>query len=133
MRKLLLMCAAAAAFSLAAAAAKADAVVYNGGAPNLASADTADSADFIAVYVSFVLPAGVSSITDAEWWGGCYPATTCGAESSFSVSVLSNTGSGPGTVIATDDVGARIRQLREGASPGSSRNTSITHPFPRFR
>jgi len=105
MRQLLLTCAAAGAFSLASAAAKADVVVYNGGAPNLASAFVADSDAAIAVYISFVLPAGVSSITDAEWWGGCYPATTCGADPNFRVSVLSNTSSGPGAVVATDDVG----------------------------
>jgi hypothetical protein len=106
MRKLLLTCAAAGAFSFASAAAKADVVVYNGGAPDLASAFTADSADFIAVYISFVLPAGVSSITDAEWWGGCFPSKTCGTiNPAFSISVLSNTSIGPGTVIATDDVG----------------------------
>ena len=106
MRQLLLTCVAAGAFSLASAAAKADVVVYNGGAPNLASAFVADSDASIAVYISFVLPAGVSSITDAEWWGGCYPATTCGAiNPPFTTSVLSNTSSGPGAVIATHDVG----------------------------
>ena len=103
---MLLTCVAAGAFSLASAAAKADVVVYNGGAPNLASAFVADSDASIAVYISFVLPAGVSSITDAEWWGGCYPATTCGAiNPAFTTSVLSNTSSGPGAVIATHDVG----------------------------
>jgi len=58
MRQLLLTCVAAGAFSLASAAAKADVVVYNGGAPNLASAFVADSDASIAVYISFVLPAG---------------------------------------------------------------------------
>jgi hypothetical protein len=107
MRKLLLAFAAAGALSLPSAAARADTVVYNGGDPNQFGTFFADSALPAAVYISFVLPAGVTSINDAEWWGGCYgsSAGTCGTSPSFTISVLTSTDTGPGTVIATDNVG----------------------------
>jgi len=108
MRKLLLASAAAGALSLASAAAWADTVVYNGGSPDLGGTYYADSAYTASVYISFVLPAGVTSISDAEWWGGCYNLYTsgsCGSSPSFTISVLSSTGGAPGTVIATYAVG----------------------------
>ncbi len=105
MRKLLLASAAAGALSFASAAARADTVVYNGGSPDLGGTYYAESTFGFSDYISFVLPAGVTSISDAEWWGGCYPSTTCGTSPSFTISVLTSTGSGPGTVIATDSVG----------------------------
>ncbi len=112
MRKQFLASAAAGALSLGSATAwAADTVVYNGGAPDLGGTYYADTAnDSAAVYISFVLPTGVTSITDAEWWGGCYNPQVngaCGSSPSFTISVLSDTGgSGPGTVIASYGVGA---------------------------
>ena len=96
---------AVSAFPFVAGGASADTVVYNGGSPDLRGTYHADSSFGFADYISFVLPPGVTSITDAEWWGGCYPSTVCGTSPSFTISVLSNTDSGPGAVIATYSVG----------------------------
>ena len=110
MKNWLVTCTALAAFSVpfVAGGASADTVVYNGGSPDLGGTYYANSADGASVYISFVLPSGVTSINDAEWWGGCYNSDSsgsCGSSPSFTISVLSSTDSGPGTVIATYDVG----------------------------
>lgn len=109
MRKHLLALASAAAFSAGSAAAFADTVVYNGGSPDQGGTYYADSAYSASVYISFVLPTGVTAISDAEWWGGCYNSDSsgsCGSSPSFTISVLSDVAGAPGTVLASYSVGA---------------------------
>ncbi len=122
MRKLGLALAAAGAASLACAGARADTVVYNGGSPNQLGTYYADTSGLAAVYISFVLPTGVSDISDAEWWGGCYPATNCGSSPSFTIGVFADTGgSGP-------DLTSPIEVLSVGTADQTATGNLITTP-----
>ncbi len=88
------------------APALADQVVYNGGSPDQGGTIYAESTDGFAVGMNFTLPTGVTSISDANWWGGCYPSTNCGTSPSFTLGIYTDTGgSGPGTEIASVSVG----------------------------
>jgi len=93
--------------ALATASARADTVVYNGGAPNQGGTTYAESTLSFVAAMNFTLPSGVSSVSDANWWGGCYPSTTCGSSPDFVLSFYqdSGTNSGPGTLITSFDVG----------------------------
>jgi len=109
MRKLLLAFAAAGALSLPSAAARADTVVYNGGAPDQGGITFAESTFSFVAAMNFTLPAGVTSINDANWWGGCFSGSgvdSCGSSPSFTLSIYSDSGgSGPGALITSFPVG----------------------------
>ena len=75
-------------------------VIYNGGAPDqggqLYGASPAELA------VNFTLLPGSNVISDANWWGGCYPSTTCSVTSpQFQLSILSDSGGVPGSVVVS--------------------------------
>jgi hypothetical protein len=82
-------------------------VIYDGGGPDQASTLYAQSPG--AEAMSFILSAGSSIITDAHWWGGCYSpivhGNTCSGSSAFTLTIWTDSGSGPGLLEATRDVG----------------------------
>jgi hypothetical protein len=79
------------------------AVIYNGGAPDQGGTLNAQSP--AAVAISFTLSAGSSVVTDAHWWGGCFPSTTCGASPDFTVGFLADDNGMPGAPIIEVDFG----------------------------
>jgi hypothetical protein len=79
------------------------AVIYNGGAPDQGGTLYAQSP--AAVAISFTLSAGSSVVTDAHWWGGCFPSTTCGATPDFTVGFLADDNGMPGAPIIEVDFG----------------------------
>ena len=54
---------------------------------------------------TFVLSAGASTITSAEWWGVCGPPG-CTASQNFTVSIFTDSSGLPGTLVASYDVGS---------------------------
>jgi hypothetical protein len=130
MRKHLFALAAAAAFSVGSAAAFADTVVYNGGAPNQGGQLYAQSPALEAM--SFTLGAGSNTIDDANWWGGCFPSTTCGSSPSFTISIYSDSSGSPGTQLDSFVVGA-ANQTATGlliGGPGGWDEYSYSASFP---
>ncbi len=79
------------------------AVIYNGGAPDQGGTLYAQSP--AAVAIRFTLSAGSSVVTGANWWGGCFPATTCGATPDFTVGYLADDNGTPGASIIEVDFG----------------------------
>jgi hypothetical protein len=47
----------------------------------------------------------VTSVSDANWWGGCYPDKSCGSSPNFVLSFYNDSVEGPGTLIASFNVG----------------------------
>jgi hypothetical protein len=90
---------------LASAPANADTVVYDGGSPDQGGTIYAESTFGWAVAMNFTLSSGVSSVNDANWWGGCYPSTACGSSPNFVLSFYQDSGAGPGTLITSFGVG----------------------------
>jgi hypothetical protein len=77
-------------------------VVYNGGSPDQGG-DIYSYPPFEAE-MSFTLTSA-ATITGANWWGDCYPATTCGSLS-FQIAVSTNNSGTPGTVLDSIPVGS---------------------------
>jgi hypothetical protein len=77
-------------------------VIYIGGAPDQGGQIYSETPASAAM--SFELTPGETDITGLEWWGGCYPATTCGA-GTFQISIWSDDGGVPGTVLDYAPVG----------------------------
>jgi hypothetical protein len=79
-------------------------VIYNGGAPDQGGQIYALSPAEVAM--NFTLAAGADVVSDAHWWGGCFPATTCSEGSPvFQLSILADASGAPGaTVISTATV-----------------------------
>ncbi len=97
--------ASAAALLLALASAPASAaVVYNGGGPDQLGTLYAELPAMVAM--SLTLAPGSSVVTDAHWWGGCYPATTCSDTPDFTLGYLADDNGKPGAVIVSLDFGA---------------------------
>jgi hypothetical protein len=97
--------ASAAAFLLALASGPASAaVIYNGGAPDQGGTLYAESPAMVAM--SLTLAPGSSVVTDAHWWGGCFPATTCSATPDFTLGYLADDNGKPGAPIVSVDFGA---------------------------
>jgi hypothetical protein len=97
--------ASAAAFLLALASAPASAaVVYNGGGPDQLGTLYAESPAMVAM--SLTLAPGSSVVTDAHWWGGCFPATTCSDTPDFTLGYLADDNGKPGALIVSLDFGA---------------------------
>ena len=79
-------------------------MIYNGGAPD--QAGTLYALSPAAVAISFTLSAGSSVVTDAHWWGGCFPATTCSASPDFTLGYLADDDGMPGAPIVEVDFGS---------------------------
>jgi hypothetical protein len=94
---------AAALFALAAAPASA-AVIYDGGSPD--QGGTLFAQGPAAVAMRFTLQPGASVVTDAHWWGGCFPATTCGGSPDFILGYLTDDNGTPGSPIVEVDFGS---------------------------
>jgi hypothetical protein len=77
-------------------------VIYNGGAPDQGGQIYSEAPASAAM--SFELTPGETDIAGVEWWGGCYPSTTCGS-GTFQVSIWSDVGGAPGSVLDFAPVG----------------------------
>jgi hypothetical protein len=85
-------------------AAASAAVIYNGGAPDQGGQIFAQAP--AAVAMNFTLAAGSNVVTDAHWWGGCFPgAITCGGSPDFQIVFYTDSGGLPGTVVASVNAG----------------------------
>ena len=71
-------------------------VIYEGGAPD--QGGQIQSEDPLEAAMSFTLTPGETTITGLNWWGGCYPATTCGPSPFFQVSIWSDNSGTPGSI-----------------------------------
>lgn len=91
------------------------AVIYDGGAPDQGGQIYAQSPG--AVAMNFSLDAQTSSVTDAHWWGGCFPAITCGDTPDFELTFYSDSSGLPGAVVYSVDVGT-ANQTATGAVIG---------------
>jgi hypothetical protein len=83
------------------------AVVFDAGAPDLGGVYYADNATdgtagAVAIPITF---ASNTLVNGANFWGGCYPATTCGS-ANITLSVYSATSSGPGSLLLTENFGS---------------------------
>jgi hypothetical protein len=90
-------------------------VIYDGGAPDQGGQIYAQAPG--AVAMSFALDAQTNSVTDAHWWGGCFPATTCGDSPDFELTFYSDSAGLPGAVVYSVDVGT-ANQTATGAVIG---------------
>ena len=80
-------------------------VIYNGGAPDQGGQIYGTSPAQLAL--NFTLAAGSNVVSDANWWGGCYPSTTCSVASpQFQLSILNDSSGTPGSVLWTGTVTA---------------------------
>ena len=79
------------------------AVIYDGGAPD--QGGTLYAQALAAVAIKFTLQTGSSVVTGANWWGGCFPATTCGNSPDFTVGYLADNNGSPGAAIVEVDFG----------------------------
>ena len=103
LKRILASAAKTAAIGSISAAASAG-VIYNGGAPDQGGQIFAQSP--AAVAMNFTLVAPTTTVTDAHWWGGCFPSITCGPSPDFVLTFYSDTGvAGPGAAVFTQDVG----------------------------
>jgi hypothetical protein len=84
------------AAALLAAAPASAGVVYDGGAPDQSGQIFAQFPN--ATAMSFTVGSSNITVTGANWWGGCFPATTCGA-SLFDMAILSDNSGAPGTTL----------------------------------
>jgi hypothetical protein len=112
--KNLLLCTTIAATSCCIDAAYAS-VIYDNGAPDQGGQIVAQSPFPLAM--TFALDAAADVVTDAHWWGGCFPATTCGDTPDFTLTFYADDSGKPGTVLHTVDVGT-AHQAATGAVIG---------------
>ena len=90
-------------------------VIYDGGAPDHGGQIFAQSPAAIAM--NFTLDAQTDSVTDAHWWGGCFPAITCGDTPDFELTFYSDSAGLPGSAVYSVDVGT-AHQTATGAVIG---------------
>ncbi len=88
-------------------------VIYDGGAPDQGGQIYAQAP--AAVAMNFTLLAGSTVVTDAHWWGGCFPGPTCDPSPDFVLSFYDDNTGMPGALIATRAVGT-ANQTATGAS-----------------
>jgi len=79
-------------------------VIYDGGAPDQGGQIYAQSPNPVAM--TFTLAPGSTTANDAHWWGGCFPATTCGGSPDFTITFYNNASGAPGSIITSFDVGS---------------------------
>lgn len=85
-------------------------VIYDGGAPDQGGQIFAQSPGMIAM--NFTLDPQTDSVTDAHWWGGCFPdAITCGDTPDFVLTFYLDDSGLPGTAVYTVDVGTAHQTL----------------------
>lgn len=100
----------AATFALATASLPASAaVIYNGGGPDQLGQIYATGAASVAM--SFTLAPGANVVTDAHWWGGCSPSTTCSSSPNFTLGIDADSGGLPGANIWFGNVGSANQTL----------------------
>ena len=115
LKRILASAAKTAAIGSISAAASAG-VIYNGGAPDQGGQIYAQSP--AAVAMNFTLEAPTTGVTDAHWWGGCFPSITCGPSPDFQLTFYTDSGgAGPDAPIFTVDVGT-ANQTATGAMIG---------------
>jgi hypothetical protein len=115
LKRILASAAKTAAIGSISAAASAG-VIYNGGAPDQGGQIFAESPG--AVAMNFTLVAPTNGVTDAHWWGGCFPSITCAPVPDFQLTFYSDSGgTGPDTAVYTVDVGT-ANQTATGAVIG---------------
>lgn len=78
-------------------------VIYEGGAPDQGGQIFSELPD--AAAMTFQLAPGETDITGVNWWGGCYPATTCGSSPFFEITIWSDNSGVPGSVLDFAPVG----------------------------
>ena len=79
-------------------------IIYDGGAPDQAGQLFAQGPG--AAAMTFTLGPGLNTVTDAHWWGGCFPAITCGPSPDFELSFYTDNAGAVGTLIGSPiDVG----------------------------
>ena len=78
--------------------ASATSVIYDGGAPDQGGQI------FSFVAQTFTLAPGGTVVTGANWWGGCFPATTCSG-SSFQLTIWSDNSGQLGSILNSIPVG----------------------------
>lgn len=113
--KMVLVTAANTAIIGSISAAASAGVIYDGGAPDQGGQIFAQAP--AAVAMTFTLTAPSNDVTDAHWWGGCFPAITCGSSPDFELTFYSDSSGLPGTAIDSVDVGT-ANQTATGAVIG---------------
>ncbi len=99
----------AATFMMAVALSPASAaVIYDGGGPDQGGQIYATGTASVAM--SFTLAPGANVVTDAHWWGGCFPSTTCGPSPNFTLGINADSG-GPGANVWFGNVGSANQML----------------------
>ncbi len=115
--------------ALLANVAWADVMIYNGGSPDLYGTYYAD-ANY--VYTTdaepFVLSAGFSTVSSAEFWGGCFQEVTC-PSADLTVSFYTDNSGAPGTLLASYAVGNADQTLTGRLIGGSFDEYSYSTTF----
>ncbi len=105
---------------ISAAPAAADPIIYDGGGPNQFDGFFADGSLGVSILAeSFVLQPGMTTITDAHWWGACPDINGCVAPD-FTLRFYSDDNGTVGTLIDTRSVGA--------ANQGKTGNLLVDFP-----
>jgi PEP-CTERM motif len=108
--------------------ASASTVVYNGGAPDQLGDIYSTSPDVAAM--SFTLTSS-TTITGANWWGDCYPATACGSPL-FQIQVWTDNSGTPGTVSDYALVGGANQTATGNLITGGEDEYAYSAGFPSF-
>jgi hypothetical protein len=87
---------------LAAGAAQAG-TIYDGGTPDQGGQIYSQVPGGVTA-MNFTLSSN-ETLTGVNWWGGCYPSTTCGSSPSFQITIYSNSAGFPGSALDTASVG----------------------------
>ena len=79
-------------------------IIYDGGAPDQGGQLFAQGPG--AAAMTFTLGPGLNTVTDAHWWGGCFPSITCGPSPDFELSFYTDNAGTVGALIGSPiDVG----------------------------
>jgi hypothetical protein len=88
-----------------ASAADASTIIFNGGSPDQGGVFYADASSvFSAVAEPFSLQSGLSTVTDAHWWGGCFPELTCPG-ANFTIGFYTDNSGAVGSLVQEFSVG----------------------------
>jgi hypothetical protein len=101
MKQLKYAVASVAILALAGVSSVSASVIYDGGSPD--QGGTIFSYTPFDAAMSFTLTSS-EAITGANWWGDCFPATTCGS-TNFTLSIWTDSSGTPGTVLDFRPVG----------------------------
>jgi hypothetical protein len=85
--------------------AHASTIIFNGGSPDQGGVFYADaSTPITAVAEPFSLQSGASTVTDAHWWGGCFPELTCPG-ANFTLGFYNDNAGAVGSLVQAFSVG----------------------------